>query len=57
MFGVLREFGILREHTLPRLFYILRVRIRTQLSTRVRPRYENSNFDLVAVLKKGKRAF
>ena len=49
---LLREFGILREHTLPRLFYIRRVRIRTQLSTRVRPRYENRNFDLIAVLKK-----
>ena len=41
-----------RTHTLPRLFYIRRVRLRTQLSTRVRPRYENRNFDLVAVLKK-----
>ena len=52
MFDVLREFRILREHTLPRLFYIRRVRLRTQLSTRVRPRNENRNFDLIAVLKK-----
>ena len=52
---MLREFGmilILREYTLPRFFYIRRVRLQTQLPNRIRLRYKNRNFDLIDVLKK-----
>ena len=52
MFDVLRDYGtilILREHKLPRVFYIPRVHLRTRLPIR---RYENRKFDFIDVLKK-----